>query len=262
MTSNEVVRERSVPPYLSSSAMETFEQCPKRYEFSRIERLPDPGGLEAVRGSFVHLVLEQLFSTPRRDRERARALCSEIWESFQTGEDYVRLDLDEASRVRFKAVAWEGVVGCLEMEDAEGVEVVATEQRLEASLGGTPVVGVIDRVDRVDEDNSLEIVDYKTGKVPTRRYAAQKLRQGHLYAALYEAAGLVRPARLRMLFVTHRESLVAEVTDASIAAAVARVRDRRDEIDEAFASDHFPAQRGPLCNWCTFRPICPAFAGS
>jgi len=254
-------RPRSLPETLSSSSMETFEQCPKRYEFSRVDHLPDPGGVEAVRGSFVHLVLEQLFSTTERVEDRARELCAQVWESFRESDDYVRLGLGPDAERAFKAVAWQGVVGCLAMEDAEFTDVVATEQRLEESIGGARVVGIIDRVDRIGGGDSLEIVDYKTGKVPKKAYRSKKLAQGQLYAALYEAAGKPRPERVRFLFVTHQVTLAEPVSDISVGAVVERVASVRAEIDDAYEKDKFLPRIGPLCHWCAYQGICPAFGG-
>ena len=47
------------PKHWSYSALSTFEQCPKRWHYQKIERLPDPGGPHLERGKLVHEMLER-----------------------------------------------------------------------------------------------------------------------------------------------------------------------------------------------------------
>ncbi|MHB1784147.1 MAG: PD-(D/E)XK nuclease family protein, partial [Acidimicrobiales bacterium] len=51
------VSSRRLPSALSPSSISTYEQCPRRFQHSRIDRLPDPSGPDAVLGTFVHHVL-------------------------------------------------------------------------------------------------------------------------------------------------------------------------------------------------------------
>ena len=45
------------PPYLSPSSASMYQQCPRRWRFRYIDRLPDPPGEAALTGTFAHRVL-------------------------------------------------------------------------------------------------------------------------------------------------------------------------------------------------------------
>ena len=45
-------------PY-SYSSIKTYEECPAKYKFSRILRLPQPSGPAAERGTLIHAVIEE-----------------------------------------------------------------------------------------------------------------------------------------------------------------------------------------------------------
>lgn len=68
---------------LSPSSASTFEQCPLRWRFRYIDRLPDPPGPDAVVGTFAHLVFEHLLELDPADRtpDRARTLAGQLVDS-------------------------------------------------------------------------------------------------------------------------------------------------------------------------------------
>src|SRR5210317_1029264 len=71
------------PKYMSPSSISTFQQCPLKFKFSRLDKLPSESTEAQVLGSFVHEVLEELFKLSRVDRTEvsARRLARELWTS-------------------------------------------------------------------------------------------------------------------------------------------------------------------------------------
>ena len=65
---------------LSPSRAGDFMTCPLLYRFRTIDRLPEPPSPDAVRGTLVHKVLEDLFDLPAAERtpERARDLLGPV----------------------------------------------------------------------------------------------------------------------------------------------------------------------------------------
>ena len=57
---------------LSPSRAGDFLSCPLLYRFRTIDRLPEPSSPDAVRGTLVHKVLEDLFDLPAAERTRER----------------------------------------------------------------------------------------------------------------------------------------------------------------------------------------------
>ena len=50
-----------LPHHLSASSITTYEQCPLRFRFSRIDRIPEPTTEAMILGTFVHEILEELY---------------------------------------------------------------------------------------------------------------------------------------------------------------------------------------------------------
>jgi RecB family exonuclease len=189
---------------LSPSSIATFKRCPRRFFYEKILRLETEPGLEAVCGSFVHLVLQHLMGLPPADRtaDTAKRLATERWAEFIVDEEsrFTDLGLDEAAVRDFKRRAWAGIIGYFSIEDPASVDVVATEQEMEAELDGAPLFGIVDRLERWGE--RLVVSDYKTGKAPKwQDEIDEKLEQLRLYAAILEANGSP-VSTLRLLFLS------------------------------------------------------------
>src|SRR5688500_20412229 len=69
---------------LSPSRAGDFMACPLLYRFRTIDRLPEPSSPEAVRGSLIHKVLEDLYDLPAAGRtpEQARSMLVPTWEAL------------------------------------------------------------------------------------------------------------------------------------------------------------------------------------
>jgi putative RecB family exonuclease len=243
------------PPYLSPSAAAMFRQCARRWQHRYVHRLADPPGEPALVGTLAHRVLEVLLNEPpeARDQQRARRIAAEVWPEMAAEPDFTRLGLAEEQVRAFKWRAWHAIVGLWAVEDPATVEVAATEQRVEASLGGVPFLGVIDRVDVVDGD--LVVTDYKSGRPPRPRYVEERLDQVLLYAA---AAGTVHgrlPARARLVYLGSNE--ISVTADAGrVGAAVDRLATTWRALGDSCAADEFPASAGAHCAWCPFVAGC------
>lgn len=251
---------KRLPSALSPSSISTYEQCPRRFQYSRIDRLADPSGPDAVLGTFVHGVLEDLFGLEPEERsiEAARAIATRRRVELESDPDYVALGLGDAAARAWRRRAWSAVSGYFAVEDPRIVKVESREQDVRVELGGVAVRGIIDRVDRGD---GRTVVDYKTGKVPAPRYRGKALAQLELYAAALAALG--RPARrLRLLYVSHGETIESSVGAVEVSRAVERVVRVDDAIRADFVASSFAPRPGPLCPWCAYQAICPAMGGA
>ncbi|MCP5028955.1 MAG: PD-(D/E)XK nuclease family protein [Actinomycetia bacterium] len=247
----------AVPPKrLSPSAADTFRQCPRRWRFRYVERRAEPPGEAAVVGRFAHRALELLLAEAPVDRtiDRARELARHAWPETEDTDDFRELALDETAARAFRWRGWQAIEGLWTVEDPTKVNVDATEQALQAELGGVPFLGIVDRVDRTDA--GLIITDYKSGKPPSARYLDDKLSQVYLYAAAVEAVRGDRPARVRLLYLGQRCVEVAARPDR-VHQAVDQLRSTWDALLAACESDDFEPRTGPLCGWCPHVADCP-----
>jgi RecB family exonuclease len=241
------------------SKLAAYEDCPRRYRFTYVDRpSPQKGPPWAHNslGASVHTALRSWFDLPthRRRPEALTALLRATWvrEGYRD---------DEQEREAFdRALAWlNRYVGELEAD----FEPLAVERTVAAK---TPTLALSGRVDRIDEvDGELVIVDYKTGRSGLGPDDARGSRALALYAF---AARRVfrRPCRRVELHHLPTGTVAAhEHTDESLDRHVHRAEQTAADVaaaerEIAGGTDPdvaFPANPGTLCGWCDFRRVCP-----
>ncbi len=243
------------PKRLSPSSASTFQQCPKRWKMRYLDRLPDPPGQAALAGTFAHLVLEHLLQSPSAERtlDAAKQLARKHWPEIENDKDFVALDLDDDASRLFRWTAWKAIEGLWTLENPEEVQVEATEQLIDADVGGVPFRGIVDRLDR--EADGLVVSDYKSGKAPRPRYVDGRLAQVLLYAAAIGNQVGERPRRARLLYLGQR-TIETDVTDAAVETVVGELSTTWQEMNTSCDTAEFTAKTGPLCGWCPFVDKC------
>ena len=246
----------SPPQRLSPSGAATFEQCPRRWRFRYVDRLPDPPGVDALVGTFAHRVLEHLMQRhpSGRTTDDARRIARASWPEMSGSEDYRDLGLDDEQAREFRWQAWRAIEGLWDLEDPSGVDVRATEQQVSVTLDGVPFRGVVDRVE--SEPDGLVISDYKSGRAPTARYAPGRLQQVLLYAAAIAEETGERPVRAQLLYLGQK-TVATAVTPVELSGAVEQLGSTWGAIADACCADDFPVRPGPLCDYCPYAGLCP-----
>jgi RecB family exonuclease len=107
------------------------------------------------------------------------------------------------------------------------------------------------------------LVHASTGKRPKERYEDEAFSAMRFYALLLAESG-TQPHKLRLVYLskTGREAVITrDVDDAVIAKTRKENVKLIQRIRDAYATDNWPTQTGPLCPWCDFKDMCPAFSG-
>jgi len=103
---------------------------------------------------------------------------------------------------------------------------------------------------------------HNTGKVPQDRYLADSFFAMRVYAALLREIQGVTATQLRLIYVKEPgvESVKRmDVTPAMLETTAAQLRSVWRGILSAARDNKWPTKTGPLCNWCDFKDVCPAF---
>jgi putative RecB family exonuclease len=249
-----------LPTSLSPSKVAAFRDCALAFRYANIDRLPEPPSEPAAKGTLVHRALELLHCLPPAERtlEASLALLPQATDDVLGGDEYASLEL--ADRAAFLADAAELLRRYFTIEDPTGVQPIGLELRMEAEVGGVRLRGIIDRLE-LDADGGLVVTDYKTGKVPSERFENGKLGGVHFYAFLCEAVLGVRPSRIQLLYLREPVMIIATPSDQSIRGLQKRVGAIWTAVERACEREDFRPNPGRLCDWCSFRSVCPAWAG-
>ncbi len=251
-----------VPRSLSPSKVSSFRDCALAFRFSVIDRLPEAPSPAAVKGTLVHRALELLHCQPAPDRTIDVALdcLTRARSEEDNAAELADLALEPEAERAFALDAERLVRRSFLLEDPRQVSAIGLELLLEAELGGVRLRGIIDRLE-LDADGGLVVTDYKTGRVPSERNEQTRLGGVHFYAWLCETVLGRRPSRIQLLYLSEPVAVIATPTDQSLAGLERRVAAVWSAVERACERDDFRPQPGPLCSWCSFQALCPAFGG-
>lgn len=235
---------------ISFSALETFEQCPLKYKYQEIDRIPTPKSKEAVFGSIIHSTLK-FIHTPGLlvpDLEQALDYFSKHWNS-----DVYESEIEE--REAFSQGV-KIIQRYFEQNDPRAFTIVDLESRFQIDIAGHTVPGIIDRIDRTSD--GYEIIDYKTA----RKMPSQESIDQNLQLSVYLKAFLARypkeianlgSLKVSLYFLKHGVKL----TSARTAEDLDRASERFTRVVAEIEKGKFEPMISGLCDWCGYQKICP-----
>ena len=253
---------------LSPSRAADFLSCPLLFRFRTIDRLPEPPSVDAMRGTVVHQVLEDLFDLPAPERtpERAQSMVDEVWAQISVDEPEAAAMFAEDGDGGPDVVAWllscrESVRRWFDLEDPRRIEPAARELYVETLLDSKLLLrGFVDRVDEAP-DGALRVVDYKSGRSPREGFEAKALFQLRFYAlALWRTRGVV-PRVLQLVYLGNSEIITYEPDEQALLATERKVEAVWRAIQHAEQTGDYQPQRSALCGWCAHQALCPAWGG-
>lgn len=248
------------PEYLSPSSINTFNQCPLRYKYSRIDRLPEPPSEASLLGNFVHEVLEDLYAVDpdMRDQQTARSIARRLWDEKYVNEVDGYVHPTKFNDFRWNA--WFCIENLWKVEKPTDTELDGIEFELNGEVEGVQLKGFIDRFTVDELDGKIVISDYKTGKVPSPKWEEDKFFQLSVYATLMGNLGIGEAKRLDLIYLKKPVVLSRAVTQERIENATNVIVETRKGIDHRCETGHFEPVKSLLCNWCTFKSQCPAWS--
>jgi putative RecB family exonuclease len=250
---------------ISPSRAGDFMTCPLLYRFRTIDRLPEPSSPDAVRGTLVHKVLEDLFDLPAAERtpERARDLLVPSWSGLLESEPVVaEMFAGDGPEVDdWLSSCREVLDRYFTLEDPRRLEPAERELYVEALLeSGLLLRGFVDRVD-VAPGGQVRVVDYKTGRSPGPAWEAKALFQMKFYALVIWRTRGVIPAMLQLVYLGNAEIVRYAPDEADLLATERKVEAIWQAIRRAEESGDWRPSPSRLCAWCAHQALCPAFDG-
>ncbi len=230
--------------YLSYSRIESFLTCPLHYKLEYILRIPKLPTAPVVFGEAVHNALRDVYKMllagqVKRDADEMVKLALEYYKMHWTP---IGFSSKEHEKER-----WESglkVIGNFIRQDLKReFELVEIEKPFEFNLvSDLRIGGRIDRIDRLP-DGRLEIIDYKTGKVPDARTFKDKKLQLSIYALAMtnEALGGEKLENLLLTFyyLEHGERKSVEHSKEEMKEAKEKILEVREQIEKSdFECNH------------------------
>ena len=247
------------PEFLSPSSVSTFNQCPLKFKYSKIDGLQDSGTEATMLGNFVHEVLEAMYAMAPdlRTQETAKVLARELWAS-KWSEEISTLIHDEKNLNRFRWTAWWCIENLWRLEDPSSLIPHSVESHVTGEIGGVKIHGFIDRLSL--NDKVVTVTDYKTGKTPRKSDLKDRFFQLIIYTQLLQSVEIMAESSLvELLYLKDGVRFQKEVTNEDIVHVTEKLQATRAGIEDRCKAGYFEPSTSFLCNWCGFKPICPAW---
>jgi putative RecB family exonuclease len=250
----------------SNSKLRAFEQCPLQFRFRYLDRLPsDLESIEAFTGKRAHETLEWLHGRVQEGAvptlEETLGVYGTRWDaSWHPLVHTVRRNMPPETYRRRGSRCVEHYYRGNWPFDAD--RTLALEAKIRFPLD--PVTQVMGYIDRVAEagDGTLLVHDYKTGSYMPRREELVS----DLQLAIYHLGAVRRwpehgTPRLVWHFLTFGRKVTVALGD-TIERQRRELERRVAAVETAQAADGpWEASVSRLCDWCAYRPVCPAHGG-
>jgi DNA helicase-2/ATP-dependent DNA helicase PcrA len=240
------------PLMLSYGQVQDYLECPARYRYAHVVRIPTPVSHQMVYGKALHAAVQAFHRRQMAGREMAlpelHAALDSNWESI----GFLTREHEEARR----AAAHEALERFWEAQQRDPAHPTAVEQEFTVGFGRDRIRGRYDRIDR-DADGRVVLTDYKSSDVrdlATANRRAKESLQLAIYALAHEAQHGSLPDELALHFLESGVVGRAAPTEKRLAKA----HDQLSLAAEGIREGRFGANPTfTRCGYCPFREICP-----
>ncbi len=248
---------------LSPSRASDFKQCPQLFKFRAVDRIPEPTTIYQARGTTAHLALQHLYDLPaeRRTPEALHDLFRQAWTELRGQEEYRDLFDDAEAETAWGVESMKLLSNYFSIEDPQTTVPFERELDLTEDLDGLTIRGILDRIDE-RSNGDVVIIDYKTGRAPPPQFAQQAFFALKVYALLVRHRTGKTPVELQLIYLNGPTLYRLPVSSGQLDGMHKQIRALWNTIDSALETETFPPRPGKLCDWCSYRDICPAFNDS
>jgi len=242
------------PVLLSISRCNTYKKCPRSFRYRYIDEFPVGETIESLNGGFFHKVLDcwaKIFKETGvvRDAMIDAYRVALYMRDEQNKDDKRSYSEKILKQDRGKVKDWlKKIIEALEVDPPN---IIAHELKFKFLLQGRFLVrGYIDRIDQYSE-NTLKIVDYKTGK---SRYVNDK--QVSVYGKALINEPFYRDQKIIGSYLCVNEDnkdMRYDITTARIDKTLKYLIDIGEQI---IADTSWKAKYSPLCGWCSYKFRC------
>jgi len=259
-----------LPFYLSYSQLSLFEDCPYKYRFSYILKVPTRGKHFFSFGETMHLTLEEVFrlvreklgldqdslfraaAEPIKKKRKAKISLEEVIGFYEKNwiDDWYE---SAAQKDEYKKLGRKVLKEFLELNENNWPETILLEKnfnfKIDAGGQSYSIRGRIDRVDKVGD--KVKIIDYKTGR-PKKKLETSDKEQLLIYQLALEDIFKYEVGSLAFYYLEDN----SEIEFLGGLKELSELKEKIIRTIENINQGEFPPKPGPLCQYCDYKEIC------
>jgi len=243
------------PPitYLSYSQVGTFKRCPLQYKYKYILKIPTPLSSSASFGISIHQALKDFYDLLKERKKADKKKLLKILDDCWIKEGYS----SSKHQQKMYRKAQQFLKKYYQKNFPKRISVVGLEQSFTARIDkNLKIGGRFDRVDKIEK--GIEIIDYKTGKIKTQKEVDKSL-QMTFYALGAVDRGVYNKTpeniKLSFYFLKEQKKVSTKRTKQELQKAEKEIVGTAEQIEK---SDFLP-KPSPLCDFCDYKLLCPAW---
>ena len=240
-----------LPTRFSATSLKTYDSCPLKFKFRYVLKIPSEPQIFFDFGSVIHNVIE-LLATQKMEgvlptREDAHRVLDLLWPKtafLTTTQEQEKKET--AIRILDTYLAWE-----LQNQNA----ILGSEESFTFKQGDISFNGNIDRIEQTP-DGQLRVIDFKTGKKPSRLTKARipEEIQLNLYSLAIQNVYGKLPQAASFFYLEEGKMVDYIPTNETIEAFC----DKLNEITDAVRNRAFDPCPGWDCSYCDYAGLCEA----
>lgn len=237
----------------SYSQLESFERCPLQYKYQFILKLPSFPSSALSFGTTIHNTLLQFYQLYRKDNKTDTDLLFFLYKKNW-------LPLGYSSVSHQERIKKEGLIILKNYIKIFFRPTIIIDLEKKFKIKITKDIFLTGKIDRIDKNNArqIEIIDYKTGKVPDEKKLKNDI-QLSIYALAASSRELFRKnlkdIKTSYYFLNTGEKKSYIKTEKEINETKEKIIKTVSEIRK----NDFSPKPGPQCDFCSFKIICEAW---
>ncbi len=239
--------------YLSYSQIQTFEICPLHYKLRYILKIPTPQSSAQSFGTSVHATLRDFYQNHLNGKQLGQDEVYEILSKNWINEGYQSKDHQKKAFENAKKI----ITGYIKKEFNKHTKPAALETPFIFNINGIKVGGRVDKVDNIG-NNSIEIIDYKTGlNIPTEKKLAEDLQLTIYALAATEVKEPVfnktaENVKLSLYYLETQQKFSTTRTKGQLEKA----KEEIIKIAGLISASNFTCSKSLFCKNCEYKILC------